>query len=273
VSERTHYPAGVPCWVDTLQPDVEQATQFYAELFGWEIAGPGRMPDAPNGQYFVARRHGCDVAGIASQPPQAGVAWNTHVAVANLEEAWECVRSAGGTVVVEPFDALPAGRMAAVRDPSGATFSLWEARERQGAQRINEPSAWAMSILLTRDLDRSKQFYGEVFGWQTDSFGEGDAQVSLYRLPGYVGGEPQQPVPRDVVAVMAPMNDDAFPADATPHWSVDFWIDDVDAAAARVAALGGQVIVPPHDTPVFRNTILADPAGAVFSVSQAPNVK
>ncbi len=37
MSERAHYPPGVPCWVDTLQPDPEAATRFYAALFGWQI--------------------------------------------------------------------------------------------------------------------------------------------------------------------------------------------------------------------------------------------
>jgi predicted enzyme related to lactoylglutathione lyase len=272
MSERTHYPAGVPCWVDTLQPDVERATQFYAELFGWEIAGPGKMPNG--GAYFVARCHGGDVAGIASQPPQraAEVSWNTHVAVARADETAERVRDAGGTIIVDAFDALPAGRMAVASDPAGASFCLWEARDRHGAQRINEPGAWAMSVLLTRDLEGSQRFYGDVFGWQTIAFAGGD-EVRLFRLPGYVGGEPQQPVPRDVVAAMASISPNDFAADAPPRWSVDFWIDDVDATARRAAALGGNVIVPPHETTVFRRTILADPGGAIFSLSQAPALR
>ena len=46
------------------------------------------------------------------------------------------------------------------------------------------------------------EFYGELFGWEAEPFGP----PGLRLLPpaGYVGGEPQQPVPRDVVAVMAP---------------------------------------------------------------------
>ncbi len=40
MSERSHYSPGVPCWVDTLQPDPEAATRFYAELFGCADATP-----------------------------------------------------------------------------------------------------------------------------------------------------------------------------------------------------------------------------------------
>ena len=79
-------------------------------------------------------------------------------------------------------------------------------------------------------------------------------------MPGFVGGEPQQPVPRDVVAAMVP-GEQAV-------WNVDFWVDDVDAAAERAAQLGGAVLSPPADGPVGRDTVIADPAGAVLSLSR-----
>jgi predicted enzyme related to lactoylglutathione lyase len=92
----------------------------------------------------------------------------------------------------------------------------------------------------------------------------------LLRLPGYEGGEPQQPVPRDVVGTMAPMSSDVFPDDVPAHWSVDFWVDDVDATADKVARLGGKTIAPPYDIPVaaLRQAVLADPQGATFSVTR-----
>jgi predicted enzyme related to lactoylglutathione lyase len=31
------YQPGVPCWVDTVQPDVEGAVSFYKQLFGWNF--------------------------------------------------------------------------------------------------------------------------------------------------------------------------------------------------------------------------------------------
>jgi predicted enzyme related to lactoylglutathione lyase len=102
-----------------------------------------------------------------------------------------------------------------------------------------------------------------VFGWTAQTFDAGPARGVLYRLPGYVGGTPHQPVPRDVVA--AAIED----ASADPaHWSVDFWIDDLDAAVARVSQLGGSVLVGPHDVVVFRRAVISDPGGAVFTLSQ-----
>jgi predicted enzyme related to lactoylglutathione lyase len=144
-------------------------------------------------------------------------------------------------------------------DPLGAVFFAWEAEIRAGAERINEPGAWAMSALQTPDPARAAAFYEGVFGWLAEPWGP----VHLLRLPGYVGGTDEQPVPRDVVAVMAP----AQPGSA-PAWAVDFWVADLDAAVARAADLGGRVLVPVHDRPPFRSAVLADPEGAAFSLSQ-----
>jgi uncharacterized protein len=53
-----------------------------------------------------------------------------------------------------------------------------------------------------------------------------------------------------------------------PHWNVNFRVDDADAIAAHAAALGGKVMMPPADGGGIRSAVLADPQGAVFSISQ-----
>jgi predicted enzyme related to lactoylglutathione lyase len=263
MSERERYPAGVPCWVETLQPDLRAALDFYGPLFGWQMVGPGPMPGVEPAGYHVARVRGRDVAGIAPLPDVPGdlaPAWITHVRVDSADEASEQAKDAGGALLDGPFDVLPAGRMAVLADPAGAVLCAWEAGTREGAHVVNEPSAWAMSALHTADPEGAIAFYGTTFGWRPEPFGP----VTLWRLPGYVGGEPEQPVPRDVVGVMAPLG----PGEADPHWSVDFWVADADATADHAAQLGGRVVVAPHDAPGFRTASLVDPQGASFSISQ-----
>ena len=87
-----------------------------------------------------------------------------------------------------------------------------------------------------------------------------DDAVTMFRLPGYVGGEPEQPVSREVVATMAQAHGPA-------RWNVDFWVADVDEAAATATRLGGSVPVAPFDLPIARSAVLADAAGATFSVT------
>ncbi|MEA2233360.1 MAG: uncharacterized protein QOD83_3176 [Solirubrobacteraceae bacterium] len=264
MSEREAYPAGVPCWVETLQPDPRAALDFYGPLFGWEFVGPGAMPGDLAGEYFVARLKGRDVAGIGSLPDSggSGALWNTYIRVDSADEATERARAAGASVLAGPLDALPAGRLAVLVDPVGAGISVWEARAREGAQLVNEPCTWAMSSLHCTDVEAAKRFYGSVFGWQPEPFGPSGAQMTLWRLPGYVGEEAQA-IRSDVVAVLAP-TDPAVPT----HWNVNLRVQDADATAEQAAALGGQVLMPPFDTPGFRNAVVADPQGAVISVSE-----
>lgn len=63
MSERDRYPSGVPCWVETFEPDPEAAIAFYGPLFGWEFER-GPMPAEQPGEYFVAQVRGRDVAAI-----------------------------------------------------------------------------------------------------------------------------------------------------------------------------------------------------------------
>jgi uncharacterized protein len=250
MSERDDYPPGVPCWVDNLVPDPAGAMAFYGDLLGWEFDGPGP------GDYYVAKLRGRDVAGVGQAPPGVSPGWNTYVSVASVDD----IARAADRVLVEPFDVLPAGRLAALADLSGAVIGVWEAADRLGCQLVNEASAYAMSALHTPEPEAAARFYRDAFGWEVDEFAPG---VSLFRLPGYVGGEPGQPVPLDVVAVMA--RDDG-PA----RWSVDFWVGDADAVAARAPELGGGVVVAPFDSIPTRQAVIAGPEGAVFSVTTAP---
>jgi predicted enzyme related to lactoylglutathione lyase len=79
VSEREGFAPGVPCWIDTWQPDAEAALRFYTALFGWQ-AEDTMPPDTP-GRHFMCRLRGRDVAAIASRPESAPPvpAWNTYV--------------------------------------------------------------------------------------------------------------------------------------------------------------------------------------------------
>jgi predicted enzyme related to lactoylglutathione lyase len=158
--------------------------------------------------------------------------------------------------------------MAVVGDPSGAVIGLWQPGSHRGAQLINEPGAWSWSGLNTRDPERSTAFYSAVFGWETETFDADGQEMVMWRVPGYLGGQPEQPVARDVVAGMATMTADRFPDDARPHWAVDFWVDDVAATAHRAPRLGGRVISGPFDTSVGTTAVLADPWEAAFTVSK-----
>jgi predicted enzyme related to lactoylglutathione lyase len=272
MSERDGFQAGVPCWVDTWQPDADAAKTFYTQLFGWEAEDT--MPDGVEGTHYMCSLRGRDVAAIASRPEGAPpvTAWTTYVWVDDVDATVAKALAAGGSVLKDPFDSLDGGRIAVIADPAGAALGIWSPGTHKGAQLVNEPSAYAMSALMTSDPEGAKRFYPEVFGWEIETFEMGEDEMVMWLVPGYVGGEPEQPVRRDVVAAMLPpnANGDAPP----PHWNVDFWIADVDAAAAKVEELGGQILTPPYDLPGtgLRQGVFMDPQGATLSLTQPPGV-
>jgi len=275
--ERDGYIPGVPCWIDTSQPDPEAAVDFYSGLFGWDFEDV--MPPGSPGKYFIARIRGGDAAAVGSVPEGAPpmAMWNTYVWVESADEAASKAKDAGGGVAMDPFDVMDAGRMAVCSDPEGAVFCVWQAKEHKGARIVNEHGSLNFNVLNTRDPAGAKSFYGSVFGWQTLSLGGG---AEMWTLPGY-GDYLEQDNPElrkqmadagapagfeDVVASLNSIADDQ--PDTPAHWGVTFAVDDADAIAAKATELGGKVVAPPFDAPWVRMTVLADPQGATFTASK-----
>jgi uncharacterized protein len=109
---------------------------------------------------------------------------------------------------------------------------------------------------LTKDPKAAIEFYGDVVGWQTRPFAEGNPYVMWVGGQGPLGGVMELPV--EGVAMGAP-----------PHWMAHVQVADVDRTAARIKQLGGQVHKQPEDIPtVGRFAVIADPQGAFLSIFQ-----
>ena len=277
--EREMYPPGVPCWIDTMQPDPDAATEFYGGLFGWKFENGA--PEGSPGPYYIAQIDDLNVAAIGGPPDSGSPApfWNPYTSVESADRTAARVKKAGGQVLSEPMDVPGAGRMAVFADTEGAVFSAWEPAEFIGAQLVNEHGTWNFSELNTRDPKAATRFYGAVFDWEVIEFGMGDSSFTFFILPGYgdflaksnpqmqegieAGGAPAEFA--NVVAWLIPATRDQ---NDPPHWSVTFAVDDADAAASRAEALGGTVLVPPFDAEPVRMTVIRDPQGAVFTASK-----
>jgi predicted enzyme related to lactoylglutathione lyase len=277
VPERDGYIPGVPCWIDTTQPDPEAAARFYEGLFGWEFENV--MPPGSDVKYLIGRIRGGDVAAVSSRPEGAppGAVWNTYVWVDSADETAAKVRDAGGRVLSEPFEVMDSGRMAVFTDPEGAVFAVWQAKHHKGSRIVNEHGSLNFNNLHTRDPEGAKAFYGAVFGWDTLEL---DGGFQTWTLPGYGDHlELDNPDMRknmaevgapegfeDVVASLAPIPEDQ--PDTPPHWGLTFAVDDADEIAKAATQLGGTVVVPPFDAPWVRMTVITDPQGATFTASK-----
>lgn len=250
--EVSAYQPGMPSWCDVSSPDLPSTVAFYTGLFGWEAQDQG--PEA--GGYTMFTLRGKNVAGAGPRmDPSQPIAWSIYVTVADADATMAKVAAAGGTPLMPPMDVLDAGRMAIFADNAGAVLSIWQPGAHIGAQLVAETGTLCWSELAIRDVEAAKAFYGSVFGWTGVTNPMEDTTYTEWHVAGV---EPP-------VGGMMQMNAQ-WPAEIPPHWMPYFAVDDCDAAARRIAELGGTVSVPPTDIEPGRFAVCGDPHGAYFSI-------
>lgn len=116
-------PHGQFHWNELLTRDVDQARRFYEQTIGWTFEA---MPMA-SGTYWVARTPDGKYAGgimdaAATGSPDTPVTWMSYLSVDDIDQRCEKARSAGATILREPFDIEQVGRIAILRQPDGAVI-------------------------------------------------------------------------------------------------------------------------------------------------------
>jgi predicted enzyme related to lactoylglutathione lyase len=107
--------------------------------------------------------------------------------------------------------------------------------------------------LLTTDPKAAMAFYGDVVGWKTQPWENGQYTMWV-ASQGPLGGTMELPEP-------------ARKMGTPPHWTANVAVKDVDATVVHARERGGRVYVEPNDIPnVGRFAVIADPQGASISV-------
>ncbi|MBP1859115.1 VOC family protein [Rhizobium herbae] len=109
--------------------------------------------------------------------------------------------------------------------------------------------------LMTTDTKAAEAFYDDVVGWTSVDSGMPGANYTLFKA-----GDAR-------IAGLMTMPEGALKMNAPPAWLGYIGVDDVDAAARKLAKLGGTVHRQPEDIPsIGRFAIVTDPHGAVFAL-------
>ena len=246
----TNQPLGTPTWIDLGVPDLDRALTFYGAVLGWDFdVGPEEF-----GQYTMCFLRGRRVAAISRmQDPSTRAAWNVYLATDDCDRTVERAREAGGTVLMEPMDVMDDGRMAIVRDPVGARFSLWQGRAHHGAELVNEPGSLVRNDLVTPDPGPAREFYATVFDFTLDDNPDmPEANFTFLRRPdGHeVGGIMGAP-------------------GSVSAWATTFEVAGTDEAVQRALDAGGRS----EGATEFlygRLATITDPFGAEFTVITRP---
>jgi predicted enzyme related to lactoylglutathione lyase len=110
-------------WNELMTTDVEGATLFYGNLFGWEFeAFP--MNEMT---YHVIRSGSEETGGIMPIPPQAEghpPTWGIYITVDDVDATAKRAEELGGKIHLPPTDIPGVGRFAVLEDPQGAFISI-----------------------------------------------------------------------------------------------------------------------------------------------------
>jgi uncharacterized protein len=111
---------GALTWNDLISPDLQASAAFYRDLFGWDIE---EIPGS-DGQYWSITNRGRQNGGLMPMPPGSHPAWNLYFAVEDVDAAVAKAGELGGATIMGPMDIPNGSRLAVIRDPQNAVFSI-----------------------------------------------------------------------------------------------------------------------------------------------------
>ncbi|MFI8521757.1 VOC family protein [Streptomyces sp. NPDC085481] len=249
----TDFTKGSPDWLDLGSPDTDAAAAFYGRVLGWDFVSAG----AEAGGYGFFRQDGKIVAALGPLTDEgASSAWTVYFETPDAEATAQAVEKHGGKVRLAPMEVMDAGKMAALTDPGGAEFAVWQPNTMKGLEQTSQDNTLVWAELHVADPESVLGFYRELFGWRWQ---EMEAPGMTYRVISTAEGD-QQAASFGGAAPLQPGADKA-------RWIPYFAVTDPDVVAASVQESGGTVLMPPADVPdVGRIAWFADPFGAPFAV-------
>ncbi len=229
--------------------DLEIARNFYSKVFGWSFL-------SQDDSYYLASHHKKEICGIYETPKkfrEMGMPsfWMSYIRVNDLDKTVEQARQLGG--IIELVDhSLPIGKIALIRDPLGAGFTIYQGNL-LNSRFNNEENALVWNELFISDISRIRPFYEGIFDWKIQ-----ETENSRFLIKNSsnetIGGIQQ---------VSNKLKGDK------EYWSVFFGVKNIEETKAKVLTNGGSLVYEDGNT-----TILADAFGAFFHITPLqPNQK
>lgn len=114
---------GAFIWNELATKDIKKAMAFYRDTFGWTYE-PFHLPE---GEYYLARAGRKIICGIGGLEVGALTVatesyWFGFLGVDDVDSRLNKAMRSGMTVLRAPVDVPHVGRVAAIRDPTGASI-------------------------------------------------------------------------------------------------------------------------------------------------------
>ena len=249
------YGPGSFVWNELYTKDLKRAGEFYGKVLGWKF-----MPHGDMGDYNMIMLGDKAIGGAMdiSKPEFGGMpaCWGYYIDVEKCDESVERAKALGAELLNGPMEVPNVGRFAAMKDPTGAAFSLITLTQHATEPGCPDPGHFIWVELMARDFPKARAFYSELIGWKTEEMPMPEGPYTLFRNGnGNSGGGME--MPHDV------------PKEVPSNWVGYIHVADIDKSCKNVEAAGGHVIFPPMEVPnVGRFSHISDPTGAMVAIMQ-----
>ena len=213
-------------WTDLSSFDVAEARRFYGALFGWSYQDGEGADGAP---YSFARSGWQARAGIFEMPEKLQALnlpsfWMSYIRVDSVEDAVDTARGFADAIIEVPPTAFDAQRrIALIRDPSGAGFTVYEGPDLGARAETHGGHSW--NVHHSGNAAAIEAFYAALFDWRFADQGQGVFEI------------------RDAEGAAiahAEQVEDALRG-GFQYWMPVFAVEDIDVAERVAQQAGGEV--------------------------------
>ena len=151
-----------PFFVDISTYSPKKTMLFYERTFGWKYYKTNK--------YFTAFLGNTEVSGLYETPEKFKQMrmphfWMTYIKVANLDATIDKAKQLGGIIEIT-YKMSGIGKVALIRDPQGAGFTIYEGDILKNTRTKNTKNTLVWNELHVSDVTKIIPFYQGIFNWQ-----------------------------------------------------------------------------------------------------------
>ncbi len=241
-------------WCDLSTYDLHKARAFYQAVLGWSAHSLGASQYADDYTLFYSGSN--SAAGVYTMPvPFQNIKmpsfWMSYVRVESLDDCCKRAVELGAKCEVEPTQLDVDSRIALIRDPAGAGFTLYQGPELHGLDSEAKHGRMCCNELHVSDFNEVESFYTNLFGWKINT----DPVVPYRKL---IHDSTDN-------TIASALELDESTKGPKNYWAITFATDDIDRTLEAATNAGGEVLMQPDGALGF--AMVMDNQGAMFCLT------